>query len=116
MLDALPPDKAREMFLRLVPGAATAPETVVDELIGLTGYLPLAIWLLARVDAMHPAWTLADLKSETRASMLTLTAEGSSVAAVFDVSYRHLPAGRQEFFRRLGLHPGTAIDPYAAAA
>ena len=71
------------------------PETVVDELIGLTGYLPLAIWLLARVDAMHPAWTLADLKSETRASMLTLTAEGSSVAAVFDVSYRHLPAGRQ---------------------
>ncbi len=116
LLDALPPDKAREMFLRLVPSAATAPEKAVEELVRLTGYLPLAIWLLARVYARHPAWTLADLIGETRASMLTLTAEGDNVAAAFDVSYRYLSPGRQQFFRRLGLHPGTTIDAYAAAA
>ena len=40
-------------------------------------------------------------------SLLTLTAENDSVAAAFEVSYRHLAAGQQRFFRRLGLHPGT---------
>ena len=65
--------------------------------------------------ARHPSWTLADLTTETRASMLTLTAEADSVAAAFDVSYRHLPLGQRQFFRRLGLNPGTTIDAYAAA-
>ena len=32
------------------------------------------------------------------------------------MSYRHLAPGQQQFFRRLGLHPGTTIDAYAAAA
>ena len=48
--------------------------------------------------------------------MLTLTAEHDSVAAAFEVSYRHLAPGRQRFFRLLGLHPGTSTDAYAAAA
>ncbi len=83
---------------------------------GLAGYLPLAISLLARVYARHPSWTLADLAAETRASLLTLTAEHDSVAAAFDMSYRHLPPPGSEFFRALGLHPGTTTDAYAAAA
>ena len=66
--------------------------------------------------AGHPSWTLADLTTETKASMLTLAAEKDSVAAAFEVSYRYLGLGLQEFFRRLGLHPGTTIDGYAAAA
>ena len=82
----------------------------------LAGYLPLAISLLARVYARHPSWTLADLARETRASLLTLAAEKDSVAAAFEVSYRYLTPGQQQFFRRLGLHPGTTIDAYAAAA
>ena len=32
------------------------------------------------------------------------------------MSYRYLAPGQQQFFRRLGLHPGTTIDAYAAAA
>jgi hypothetical protein len=48
--------------------------------------------------------------------MLTLTAERDSVAAAFELSYRHLARGQQQFFRRLGLHPGTSTDSYAAAA
>jgi len=115
LLDALPPDQAQEMFLRLAPRAATGLEAV-QELAGLAGYLPLAISLLARVYARHPSWTLADLTRETRASLLTLAPEKDSVAAAFDVSYRYLPPGQQQFFRRLGLHPGSTIDAYAAAA
>jgi tetratricopeptide (TPR) repeat protein len=116
MLQVLPPGKAQEMFVRLAPRAAADPDAAVAELMRLAGFLPLAISLLARVYARHPSWTLADLAAETRASMLTLAAEKNSVAAAFEVSYRYLDPGLQEFFRRLGLHPGTTIDGYAAAA
>ena len=92
------------------------PGRGVAELVGLAGFLPLAVSLLARVYARHPSWTLADLAAETRAGMLTLTAEHDSVAAAFELSYRHLAPGQQQFFRRLGLHPGTSTDAYAAAA
>ena len=116
LLGVLPPDKAQDMFVRLAPRAATEPAANVRELVCLGGFLPLAISLLARVYAKHPSWTLDDLTRETRASLLTLTAETDSVAAAFDVSYRYLAPGQQQFFRRLGLHPGTTIDAYAAAA
>ena len=45
-----------------------------------------------------------------------MRAENLSVAAAFDLSYRDLTAGQQRLFRRLGVHPGTDIDGYAAAA
>jgi DNA-binding SARP family transcriptional activator len=116
MLETLPPDRAREMFVRLAPRAAGGPAGLVAELAGLAGFLPLAISLLARVYNRHPSWSLADLAAETRARLLTLTAENHSVAAAFEVSWQHLAAGQRDFFRCLGLHPGTAIDAYAAAA
>jgi len=115
LLQVLSSEEAREMFVRLVPRAA-GPDPAVAELVRLAGFLPLAISLLARVYARHPSWTLADLAAETKASMLTLAAEKDSVAAAFEVSYRHLDPGHRHFFQRLGLHPGTAIDGYAAAA
>ena len=115
LLDALPPAQAQEMFVRLAPRAADGPASAVPELADLAGCLPLAISLLARVYERHPCWTLADLVGETRASLLTLAAEKSSVAAAFDVSYRYLARGQQRLFRLLGLHPGTAIDAHAAA-
>ena len=115
-LPVLTADEAREMFVRLAPRAAAGPDGAVAELAGLAGFLPLAVSLLARVYARHRSWTLADLAAETRAGMLTLTAEHDSVAAAFELSYRHLAPGQQQFFRRLGLHPGTSTDAYAAAA
>jgi tetratricopeptide (TPR) repeat protein len=116
LLQVLPPDEAREMFVRLAPRAAADPGNAVAELAGLAGFLPLAVSLLARVYARHPSWALADLTAETRAGMLTLTAEHDNIAAAFDLSYRHLRPGQQQFFRRLGLHPGSSTDAYAAAA
>ena len=115
LLQVLPPEEAWEMFVRLAP-RATGQDGAAAELVRLAGYLPLAISLLARVYNRHPAWTLADLTAETKTSMLTLAAEKDSVAAAFDVSYRYLDVSQQQFFRRLGLHPGTTIDAYAAAA
>ena len=115
LLQVLSSEEAREMFVRLVP-RAIGPDPAVAELVRLAGFLPLAISLLARVYARHPSWTLTDLAAETRASMLTLAAEKDSVAAAFEVSYRHLDPDHRKFFQRLGLHPGTTTDGYAAAA
>jgi DNA-binding SARP family transcriptional activator len=115
-LTVLPPASARAMFQRLVARAVDDPVERVDELAAVAGYLPLAISLLARVYAKHPTWTVQDLLAETRTRMLTIAAEHATTAAAFDLSYRHLPAGRQRLFRHLGLHPGPEVDCYAAAA
>jgi DNA-binding SARP family transcriptional activator/tetratricopeptide (TPR) repeat protein len=116
LLDTLPQREARDMFARLAPRAAADPDESVAELISLAGYLPLAISLLARVYARRPSWTVADLVTETKASLLSLTAENDSVAAAFDVSYRDLDPVQQQFFTLLGLHPGSTTDAYAASA
>jgi len=115
-LPVLTAHEAREMFIRLAPRAAAEPGQAVMELAELAGFLPLAVSLLARVYARHLSWTLADLAAETRAGVLTMTAEHDSVAAAFEMSYRHLAPSKQQFFRHLGLHPGTSTDAYAAGA
>jgi hypothetical protein len=108
-------EEAREMFLRLAPCAAAEPARVA-EVVALCGHLPLAISLLARLFSTRRSWTLGQLIEETKATLLTVTAENRTVAAAFDLSYQYLPAERQRFFRRLGLHPGVDIDVYATAA
>jgi tetratricopeptide (TPR) repeat protein len=115
MLDVLPPKQAEEMFTRLAP-RAVADRAGVAEVVRLAGFLPLAVSLLGRVFARHPSWTLADLAVETHDSLLTLKAEHHSIAAAFDVSYRHLEPRLRRFFDLLGLHPGTTTERYAAAA
>jgi DNA-binding SARP family transcriptional activator/tetratricopeptide (TPR) repeat protein len=115
-LGTLPAGQARTMFVRLAPYAAGEDPALVDELTELAGHLPLAISVLARVHARHPSWTLADLIAETRDSLLALTAEHTSVAAAFTVSWRHLDSGPRRMLTKLGLHPGTSTDPHAAAA
>ena len=75
--------------------------------------------MLARQLHHHPAWTAADLAAELAAAagrLELMRAENLSVAAAFDLSYQDLTAGQQRLFRRLGVHPGTDIDAYAAAA
>jgi tetratricopeptide (TPR) repeat protein/transcriptional regulator with XRE-family HTH domain len=112
----LSPDAAADMFARLAPRANADPPEAVAELVKLAGHLPLAVALLARVYARHTMWELAALVRETRASVLTITAEKADVASAFEVSYRGLSPVQQRFFRCLGLHPGSTIDPYTAAA
>jgi DNA-binding SARP family transcriptional activator len=116
LVEVLPPDQAARMFTRLSPGAASWEPAQVAELVRLAGHLPLAISLLARVHARHPAWRADDLIGETRARLLTLSAEHASVAAAFDVSWAHLGPRQQSFLACLGLHPGATVDAWAAAA
>jgi len=111
-LDVLDAEEAGAMFRRLAPAPADDPA----ELVAACGRLPLAIALLARLLRRHPGWTVADLLRETRERLLNVTAEHASIAAAFELSYRHLPATRQRFFRVLALHPGTEFEPHAAAA
>jgi tetratricopeptide (TPR) repeat protein len=86
---------------------------------GLCGYLPLAIRLVAAGLRHHHAWTVTELAAElgtARDRLAAMQAEDVSVAAAFDSSYQELTAAHQQLFCRLGLHPGTDIDAYAAAA
>jgi tetratricopeptide (TPR) repeat protein/transcriptional regulator with XRE-family HTH domain len=119
-LDTLPPDQAAALLIRLAarPGLSPA-DPAVAELTRLCGYLPLAIGMVARQLHHHPAWSLGRRAAELAAAVdrLELMAtENLSVAAAFNLSYQDLTEDQQRLFRRLGLHPGTDIDAYAAAA
>ena len=117
-LDILPPGQAAQLFSRLTGRAGTEPEAAA-ELMRLAGYLPLAIQLLAGRLQHHPLWTVAQLAEELAAARDRSAAIGATdepLSAAFDLSYNPLPERRRRFFRQLGLHPGTDIDAYAAAA
>lgn len=119
-LDVLPPREAAELFTAKVGRAGLLPEDPsVVEMVRLCGYLPLAVQLLAARLRHHPSWSVADLVSDlgdATGRLDAICAGTTSVAAVFDLSYRHLPTDLKRLFRRLGLHPGDDLDAYAAAA
>lgn len=119
-LDTLPVDEAASLLIRLVarPGL-TADDPAVAELSQLCGYLPLALGMVARQLHHHPAWTPADLAADLSAArdrLELMATENLSVTAAFNLSYADLSPGQHRMFRRLGLHPGTDVDEYAAAA
>jgi tetratricopeptide (TPR) repeat protein/transcriptional regulator with XRE-family HTH domain len=119
-LDTLPPAEAADLLVRLAarPGLSS-DDTAVREMTRLCGYLPLAIGMLARQLHHHPSWAPGDLSADLAAArdrLELMQAENLSVTAAFDLSYDDLTETQQRLFRRLGLHPGTDIDTYAAAA
>jgi tetratricopeptide (TPR) repeat protein len=119
-LDTLPPGEAAGLLVRLAGRAGLdAGHPAVAELIGLCGFLPLAIGMVARQLRHHPAWTAAGRAAELGAAvdrLELLATENLSVTAAFNLSYADLTAEQQRLFRRLGLHPGLDVDRYAAAA
>jgi len=119
-LDTLPPGEAAVLLARLSGRPDLGPANAgVGQITRLCGYLPLAIGMLGRQLAHHPAWTPASLAADLAAAggrLELMAAENLSVAAAFELSYRDLTAGQRRLFRRLGLHPGPDIDAYAAAA
>jgi tetratricopeptide (TPR) repeat protein/transcriptional regulator with XRE-family HTH domain len=119
-LDALPPTEAAELLVRLAarPGL-DENDASVAEICQRCGYLPLAIGLVAGRMRRHESWTTSDVAADLALATNTIApsrAENLSVAAAFDLSYRDLGRDQQRMFRRLGLHPGTDIDVYAAAS
>jgi tetratricopeptide (TPR) repeat protein/transcriptional regulator with XRE-family HTH domain len=119
-LDTLPPEEAAGLLVRLAvrPGLSSA-DPAVAEITRLCGYLPLAIGMLARQLHHHPTWSPTGRAAELAAAvdrLELLATENVSVAAAFDLSYADAAPDQQRLFRRLGLHPGTDVDGYAAAA
>jgi DNA-binding SARP family transcriptional activator len=119
-LDTLPPSQAADLLVRIAgrPGLSPA-DPAVRKITRLCGYLPLAIGMVARQLHHHRAWSVAGRAAELAAArdrLALLATENLSVAAAFDLSYADLAPGQQRLFRRLGLHPGTDIDDFTAAA
>lgn len=119
-LETLPPAEATVLFSRLAARPDLIPsDPHVAEIVRLCGYLPLAIRLTAGKLAHHPSWSVRDLVADltrTQTRIAAMRAEDDSVASAFDLSYRDLAPDAQLLFRRLGLHPGSDIDAYLAAA
>ncbi|MGW7237026.1 NB-ARC domain-containing protein [Streptomyces sp. NPDC054804] len=62
-VEALPPDHAVDLFVRLSGRPADALDRdVVDEMVRLCGCLPLGVSLLAARLRHHPSWTAEDLR------------------------------------------------------
>jgi tetratricopeptide (TPR) repeat protein/transcriptional regulator with XRE-family HTH domain len=119
-LDVLPAHEAAALLVRLSgrTGLSSASPAVA-ELIRLCGYLPLAIGMVARQLHHHPAWSPEGWAAElvaARDRLELIATENLSVAAAFDLSYGDLIDDQQRLFRRLGLHPGTEVDAFSAAA
>ena len=119
-LDTLPPEQAAVLLVRLAGRTGLSPDDpAVGQITGRCGYLPLAIGMVARQLHHHPAWSVAGRAAELAAAVDRLelmVTENLSVAAAFNLSYEDLTGDQQRLFRRLGLHPGTDVDAYAAAA
>jgi tetratricopeptide (TPR) repeat protein len=117
-LDALPPDEAALLLVRLA-GRAELTAADVGQLAALAGHLPLAVGMLARQLHHHPAWTPASLTGDLLAArnrLELMATENLSVAAALDLSYQDLTSGQRLLFRYLGLHPGPDIDFLAVGA
>jgi tetratricopeptide (TPR) repeat protein/transcriptional regulator with XRE-family HTH domain len=120
-LDTLPRTDAVALMRRSVSDSRLAghPADLVAELVELCGRLPLAIRIAAARLRSHSAWDLSHLVQRLRDQqhrLAELAAGQRSITAALDLSYQDLSADLRRAYRRLGLHPGTDIEPYAAAA
>ena len=92
------------------------------ELAERCGRLPLALRIAAELAASRPASTLAELTRELadRRRRLSVLDTGddarAAVRTVFSWSYQQLRPDVARAFRRLGLHVGPDVTPFAVAA
>ncbi|MGD0244326.1 MAG: tetratricopeptide repeat protein [Streptosporangiaceae bacterium] len=119
-LDVLTSGEAAGLLAHLArrPGLQLDDPAIV-QIAGLCENLPLALGMLGRRLRHRPSWTPADLAAElaqARDRLEHMRAEDVSVAAAFELSYRDLTQDQRRMFRRLGLHPGSDTDSWAAAA
>ncbi|HYS38161.1 MAG TPA: tetratricopeptide repeat protein [Pseudonocardiaceae bacterium] len=90
------------------------------ELAELSGYLPLALRIVAALLVSDPDQSVGELVtalSETSGRLRGLEfGDGLAVRAAFDLSYRQLDPGQARMFRLLSLNPGPQVSDDAAAA
>ena len=128
-LDVLAPAEAVALLRRAarLPAAPAGHDCdeetrLLEQVARLCGNLPLALLIAAALLRAHGrAWTLDHLITRLVTAPpgreLAPFDDGTrNLTALFDVSYHALPAGLQQFYRRLGVLPGPETDGYAAAA
>jgi tetratricopeptide (TPR) repeat protein/transcriptional regulator with XRE-family HTH domain len=121
-LTVLGDDEARSLLaVRVGATRVGAEPAAVAEIIARCAQLPLALSVVAARAAIQPDTPLAGLAAELREADRALDAlDGgdaiTNVRAVFSWSYRALTPAAGRMFRLLGLHPGSDVDTYAAAA
>jgi DNA-binding SARP family transcriptional activator len=119
-LDVLPVDQAVAL-LRAVAGPRhdAVDDAVFEQIADLCGRLPLALRIAGGLLRRRSAWTARHLVDKLREGLpgLDFFRDGErDLTAVFELSYRALPAAQRILFRRLGLLPGPDSDNHAVAA
>jgi len=121
-VDLLPLPDAVTLLHKLIGERVEAEPEAATTLATQCARLPLALRVAAELATSRPTTPLADLVRELadQAQRLQrLDAGGdprAAVRVVFSWSYKHLPADAARAFRLAGLHPGSDLDVYAAAA
>ncbi|WP_194896247.1 AfsR/SARP family transcriptional regulator [Catenulispora pinisilvae] len=118
-LDVLTEADATALFHKIAgPGRVPADDPMLPEVLALCGFLPLAIRIIAaRLRHRRALRTdhLAQQLRDEHGRLGHLQDDDRSLAAAFELSFRHLPVAEQSLFRHLGLVPGPDFDTYAAA-
>ncbi|GAA2578471.1 tetratricopeptide repeat protein [Dactylosporangium fulvum] len=112
----LPARDSVELLARTVgPQRVARERQQTERLAEICGGLPLALCVAAARLAARPMLSVRYVADELADEATRLTglgvAEGRTVQAAFDVSYRHLDPGAAALYRRLSLHPGTEFGP-----
>ncbi|QFZ20769.1 AfsR/SARP family transcriptional regulator [Saccharothrix syringae] len=121
-VDQLPEPDSLALLHALIGERVRREPEAAAELVACCGRLPLALRIVAELASSRPASTLAELTGELadRRHRLRVLDTGddarAAVRTVFSWSYEQLPPEVARAFRRLGLHPGPDVTPFALAA
>jgi DNA-binding SARP family transcriptional activator/Flp pilus assembly protein TadD len=121
-LGLLPLPDAISLLHRLIGERVEAEPEAAATLATQCARLPLALRVAAELATAHATTPLADLVRELAGQaqrLQRLDAGGdprAAVRVVFSWSYEYLPTDAARAFRLAGLHPGSDLDVYAAAA
>ncbi|WP_052434533.1 AfsR/SARP family transcriptional regulator [Streptacidiphilus melanogenes] len=114
------PQEARELLALVVGAERVAAEAdAAEELLRATGWLPLAVRIVAARLAARPGWTLramGDRLTDERRRIDELRIGELAVAAAFELGYRQLGGDQAEVFRLLGAVDATELGLRSAAA
>lgn len=119
-LDPMPAGDAVTLLRNIAgPDRVDRQDDAAEDIVKLSGGLPLAIRLVAGRLLEHPSWQLkymADLLQKRALRLVELDPAERRLAAAFHVSYEQLTPEQQRVFRLLGAVPGPDFDDVAVAA
>ncbi|WP_127508415.1 AfsR/SARP family transcriptional regulator [Actinoplanes solisilvae] len=121
-LDLLPYADATELMTRrLGSDRIVLDRGAAEQIVELTGRLPLTLAMVSAQAAMNPGFALSTIADELRRSHGSLDAfagesSRSDARSVFAWSYRILSPAAARLFRLLALHPGADLSLAAAQA